>query len=592
VGATEVAASEGLSRVRGRQFVEAVAFRSAEAARSLGYQLEDVSLPLGARLEAVPHLKQLFSSQTRLLKSNIDANDVDAYRTMWEQFIAWGRHWEPEHDVEELEWQYSVANDNSQRRQLAKALDVARTLAAAKEELMLSRGWGTFSLGAWMLWRYRRALLDETSWHQLVPYVIGPFSSTTTLVAALPRLWDVDGPLGQVEDWALSYESERVHAPYPTASYSDARDVAVQWATVLLLHATSPENPSELLLEGSTSQFISDQLLKNIGTIEQDPSRWESIVGGELHEKAASLRAAIADARNRQEATEAARVAAAALSPRRYSDFRAAQEKSFAHDNRLREMLGRAGSLEVEQTPDAFPGGGFGDLLEKRHFVEQLTDVIVWDWDIGGRSAAREQQETVYKRLTEIAKDVPPDIDPAAAAVAAITALKAEGFEPHVVLVPSRVWVRPVIATHPEFEWAVRDLTDEPRELGTLAGVPVLDIGPADADYILVVDLAEAMTLRERKRPGMATSLLTDVRLIDENRAEELIDAGRVNWDPEAVDRTELVQRLCNYWVEVLISLDYKVEPGRAGPEAAFRVALPPGSHGPDREESPNGAGS
>ena len=81
--------------------------RVAELARTvvrhLSARLEDDSLPLERRVWTVPFLEQLFEFETDTLRALAEVGKIDVFSAVWRRTVEWGRHWHPEHEVEELE---------------------------------------------------------------------------------------------------------------------------------------------------------------------------------------------------------------------------------------------------------------------------------------------------------------------------------------------------------------------------------------------------------------------------------------------------------------------------------------------------------
>lgn len=96
--------------------------------------------------------------------------------------------------------------------------------------------WGNFQLGTLLLWRYQTGELDRKVWEQLVPFVVEPFDSVAGLADALPKIWDPNGPLRELEKWELSDVLRRTHSMAMIGS--QASDTALLWATLLLLRRT------------------------------------------------------------------------------------------------------------------------------------------------------------------------------------------------------------------------------------------------------------------------------------------------------------------------------------------------------------------
>lgn len=136
-------------------------------------RLQDESLSIERRLAGAPLLRQVFRFQTRLLKMHVDSGDVPAFKDTWDAFVDWARQWAPEADVDDAQFELSVAQDDRQRRRAERVLDLARTVASAKAKLVATRDWNLLNLGAWILLRYRVGELGRAAWEQLLSYVVG-----------------------------------------------------------------------------------------------------------------------------------------------------------------------------------------------------------------------------------------------------------------------------------------------------------------------------------------------------------------------------------------------------------------------------------
>jgi hypothetical protein len=260
--------------------------------------------------------------------------------------------------------------------------------------------------------------------------------------------------------------------------------------------------------------------------------------------------------------------------------FAQEQQEGFAKANHLRFLLAKADALRVRADASASHGFKYGDIIDKRWFVEQ-DDFIPSGSGLFGQRAAREEQASLSDAIARKATHLDAD-DPAFAVADAIEALREDGREPDAVIVPSRVWVRPHLHRHPDFRWAGGTLSERRREVGYFKDVPVFDVAPEDADYIVVVALADAVRLVERHVPAQSAPLRTVVRPIDESRAAELLDSGHVNWDPAKVTRDAAVQYLVEKRVECFVDIDYQVQPGPHPAKASFRINL-----GPETSERP-----
>jgi hypothetical protein len=160
--------------------------------------------------------------------------------------------------------------------------------------------------------------------------------------------------------------------------------------------------------------------------------------------------------------------------------------------------------------------------------------------------------------------------DSVGVALQAISDLRNAGLRPDVVLIPHGLSVRPKLHQHPAFTWARAPVVfDEGhRELGRLDGLPVYETVWENADHMLVADLAAAVRLVERRAPGMTVSLRAEVRDVDVDRAEKLLQIRGESATPANV--SELVTKR----VELMVAVDDAVEEGPRGGDAVVRITL------------------
>jgi hypothetical protein len=211
--------------------------------------------------------------------------------------------------------------------------------------------------------------------------------------------------------------------------------------------------------------------------------------------------------------------------------------------------------------------------MNKRLFLPETANFFGADREALGRAAAADEQQRTYVMLAAQASETPPTDNPVGAAVIAIEQMRAAGHEPQVVLVPDDFQLRPMLGADPDFEWSRRHFREE---LGHLAGVPVLDVGPPSSTYLVVADLSKSARVRELRRPGTQLPLLVDVKPIEQARAEEMLDRGLVALAPGQT-HDEGVRVLVDERVEVRVGLDVRFSSRPSdGAGAAFRVRLRP----------------
>jgi hypothetical protein len=550
---------------------ERVASLARDLVRNFAYELEDDALPLKDRLVAVGPLTELFRFEVELMKAHGDAGDVHAFKRVWKELAEWGRHSEPDHEADELNFQLSIATEPSQRRALTSDLERARALVRAHETLKAARSWGLFQLGAWLLHRYRGGALNDEQWREMSSYLTGVFGSADELTRHLPRFWDADERLlSQLHDW----EWDTVE-PDDGFVRLDFTDLAVFWAVLMLLAMTAPEGPPAFSFEKSITHTATE-LRKRVDAIEAEREKWDKFVGGRLDEKANQLRKALDEAVQADAEAQRRLVAAAPISEDAVKDFAEEQQRAFARAARLRPVLLHAGVLSVEDKQDAF-AGRVGWLTPKRLWVEHESRPRLIGGNQPGRRAALEEERWIADAMAAFSEQANTKAAPVDAAISCIAELRERGLTPDAVVVPERVWIRPLLARHPNFLWASDD-----SALGHLDGVPVYAAAPRDADYLLVADVGAAVRIIEHRRPGMANGLRVAVTAIDAARAEVLLDSGRVKWDERKTPRDEAIRVLVEEHAEIFVDMDYRIEKGSRGSEAVFYVSL-----GPETKQRP-----
>jgi hypothetical protein len=551
-----------------RAYVADIPMLARHVAQRLQSRIQDDSLTVDRRRSALPLLRQVFRFQTVLLKMQVDRGDVGAFRNTWEESVAWARHWRPEDDIDDLELAFGVAPE-PRRRSAGHELDLARELVAVKAELVEERAWNTLNLGVWMLLRYQFDELERAAWEQLLPFVTGPFESLDALAAAAGRLGDGDGRMALIHDWDLNAQLARVRPG--TGVGSRVHPAETLWVALLMMRLTPSDRVPHLVLGDRGADGLGSALLTAIGIIEGDTERWDVVVNGQVTAKAANLRTAVQSAIAAARAAAAAEAAGEPISEERVAHFVAQQQRAFMLANRIRELVVRAGALDIEVSESAFADVGLGIVVDKRFFVEDGLAPPPLDWNQPGRDLAADEQGSVYEKLAQTARPAPHAMDPVSSIVAGLDELRADGFEPDAVLVPVGGAALTVLLGHPLFKPTPR-LREHPAELGELAGVAVLAVGPNDALSIVAGQVGRAIRLKERRRPGMTSSLFCDVRAISAERGREFLVASEVG-DVEATDAN--IARLRDGAVELFTRLDFEVLTGDAGARAS-RIALLP----------------
>ena len=300
--------------------------------------------------------------------------------------------------------------------------------------------------------------------------------------------------------------------------------------------------------------------------------RLEDVVGGQLAERAATLRAAIDDAVVAEKRRLEERVASAPLSEDRLTKYVTAQQAAFVESNGLRRLLAAAGALTVEPRDDDARVGVYTSVfIDKRVFLDDVPFVMSWG-GVGAQMAMREQHE-VFEVLSEVATPAPAGTDVATAAAAAIAQLRGNGFMPDVVLIPRDFGTRRLLARHSAFHWSTQPPSAERIEIGFLEEVPVVELQARGLRALVVADLGKAVRLVERREAEDASPLRVEVKAVTEARVRELV-ARESNVDEEEAERR--IEALPRTQAEVFIDLQYSATGVADSKRAAIRVELPP----------------
>ena len=549
---TELARTIGSEAAR-KGAIDEVANLTFWRTRRLLIVLEDGTQPLTQRERAADILKQFSTFETHLLKIHIDAEDIDSFKALWSSAMEFEGQWDPENELARINGELAAATGERERRRLRDARERTEAILAKYNELQDVRDWGRLKLGAWLTWQYDHDRLTNETWGALRGYLVDPFDAGE-LLEHLEEMTSIDGPAVELDDWERGLHEVRTISVVYTPS---ASDMALLWTALLLLRRTTPANPPMLPVSPRIS-YIGAELGKQLVAIEASREKWSDFIPGDLAEKIEAVRESIqtADAAERQ--ADAARVAAALLSDERIDEFRESSWTAFVETNPLRTRVQDADALEIESTPDAFGGVRFGQLVDKRLFIGPERAVAGPDLGGLGRAAAAREQVWLYEQLAERSIERERGDDAAAAALDAIARFRENGLNPDTILMPNNWSVRAAVTHHPAFEWSQRTRRARPTELGKLDGIPVLDIGPRDSNYLLIADLAKALRLHERVRPDDERPLRVEVRPIDATRAGQLIDAGRIQL-AEGQTLAQAVADLHTWHVETFVDLDYCV---------------------------------
>jgi hypothetical protein len=546
----------------GRDLAERVDRLVKQSVDHRQHLLEDVDLPWARRIAVTPSLGDLFVHQIRMMKVALDAEDLERFVHAWRLWVEWARHWNPESDLDDREFEASVgdASDRQQKRELGRARDLVKI----KETLVAERAGLMFALGTWALDRRRADNLGERLWTDMLPYLGGAFD-IPTLLPFLRGEWD-PGQTKMVERWQLN-----IADPVPGWQPSDVRLVGQFWAVLLLLRAISPEAAAPELDIGRAAAQLTPQIIETIDSIEHDAARWQEAVGDGLSERCTKARSALADAVERERGAERRRLAEAPLSQEKVERFAAEVRKQYGEADFLRRILLLGGAVEVaiddaacaeEETPLLLPKSGFVDTGS--------LPVAIWVAEYG-RDLALRELAAGYEAALALARDWQGGIG-LIGALEAIEEMRRTGSEPEVALVPQGF--RGLLHTTseklvPEWEWA-HSFLGKSDHIAELSGVKVYEAGPPEAASILILDAAKALA-RHEHRPEDEPSPRVDVRLIDTDRAAALLDDG---FRVDAGDsRSAQVTEMHEAYVE--IHLEISAEWRRRDPKAPiWRVDL------------------
>jgi hypothetical protein len=526
--------------------------------------LEDEDASLERRLAAQPGLARLWRHQIEVMKLYVDNGDEERFAGAWRHWIDWARHWNPEHDLDDIELATTYGSGPEQQH-AARELDAARQLLAATRALEDERARLMLALGVWALERRQQGALSADLWLRLVPYLIGAASDADAAVRILRWMFDqLELPL--VQTWQLDvWDGQPGWRPH------DSRLVGQLWGTLLLLRAIPPSGEAPGLDLGPAAADIGSALLASVDQIAADASAWEAAAAGQLDARAAAAHAAIEEAIRREAEQADQRLADAPLDPARVAEYAEQQRRVYAEGDYLRQRMLELGAVESEEDPTAFAGAGPGILLPKRPFVDTAGSTVLIDVERPAKVLAQQQLQTAYAALAELAQ--PVDGEGAEAAVQAIAELRGAGHEPDAVLLPRDVMLRAMLSPHPEWQWT-HDFLRQGAYFATLAGVPVYDPGPREATAMVVCALASAARRVERSRPDDPSAVRVEIEAIDQDHAAELWEVGaRLAGVPD--ERTAQEAALVRGYVHVYVDMDVDWRaPERAEP-AARRIELP-----------------
>lgn len=536
----------------------------ADAVSLQSYGLEDADAPLERRLAAQPGLQRLWRHQIEAMKLYLDIGEEAYLVSTWHQWVDWARHWQPEHDVADLELRTTLGGGREQQ-QAARQLEPARELLAAKRALEDERAHLMFALGTWALEREQQGRLDRDRWLRLVPYFVGAASDADAALRLLSWLWtEVEMPL--LSRWQLEAEDRQTGWQSP-----DSRHAAQLWATVLLLRGMPRDGAAPELDLDPAAAAMGPALLEQLRRIALEPSRWDDAAGGQLAVRVDAARAAIEAAVRHGTGQAEHRLAEASLTEARVLEYAERQRRAYAEGDYIRQRMLIAGVVVAEEADDAFAESGMGALLPKRPFTDVEGAEVVIDPQRLVKELVERQLQAAYRALAAIAD--PVEGQGADAAMHVIAELRRTGYEPDAVLLPRDVQLRAMLSAHPEWEWK-HDFLREHAYIATLGGVPVYDPGPRDATALVVCELGRSIRRVERRRPGDASPVRVVVQSIDAPRAADLYDEGARLAGVGDVRGAHEAALVAGY-VEVHVDLDVRWRTCEGGKPAARRVELP-----------------
>ncbi len=526
------------------------------------HRVEDQNCTLKERSAVQAGLVSLFRQQVEILKLYIDRPDEEHFAEVWRYWAEWARHWEPQHQVDELELR-TIAADAKQQREAARALESARVMLDTKRSLEAVRARLIFALGSWTLEQHRRQILSTKQWVRLIPRLAGDVSDAINVIQLLRSVCG-EVTVEPLRSWQLNaWNNNSGGQP------ADDRMIARQWGVVLLLRAIEPASATVELDLGPYAAGLGTELITSIEEVAKNTD-WEEAVGGELIARAQTARLAVERAMRREAGRADKALAQAPLDPARIERYIEGQRRIYAKGDYLRELMLSAGAVEQTESYDESECSVRSAILPKRPFVDIDGPKTVVDTPRTVNALVQQQLAAAYTALAEMAQ--PADGTGASGAVEAIEDLRRAGYEPDVILIPGDPFLRPLLSDHPDWHWT-SDFMRETRYLATLHNVRVYDPGPVDATALIVCNLAASLRRIEQRRHGDASPMRVQIDPIDESRAAQLWDTGMRPAGLEGDQVAQLVA-LANGHVEMHIELD--VEWKARADAACRRIELPP----------------
>ena len=524
----------------------------------LASQFEDEWRELAERARTVVYVKSLHQLRANLLKSYVDAEDVSSFEALWSDISnSHPMRNNPIDMVRRLTAVIGRESDPTERARLRRELSVADSLAASLRDVVEERSWGWFRVGAWAAWQHQHRRLSDEAWAAMSVRLAAPFFDG--VAGHLQEMLGSTQRTRQLDLWDSDIVRDRTSLRVWTPRYEE---IALLWATLLLLRETTPGSSISLPPESSADYL--DKLEGQLKRLEPEKDVWESFTGSNLPARAGLVRAAISAAKAVQSQAEFERLAATRISQQRVTRCREIAWDAFVNWNPLRARLEELGALEIVDDDHAFDGELPHGLQPKREFTDDGRFGVEVIAQSIGRTAAARQQAKLYTALTYSGQELSSTGAIADTLGNELARMRADGYAPDVVLLPAGFYPDG-LDDHPAFEWA----RTNPREMGRLTDVPIFSVGPVDAKFVVIADLGIALRLRERKRPNDSNQLFVDVKSIDRTRAKELLRDEATSDTPERSLEQELTE-LQALRVEVIAGLNDEVEP--LGEHGAVRL--------------------
>ena len=552
---------EPLLQRRARDLIERLC---AQAIMLQQHGLEDVDIPLERRLAALPGLTRLFRHQIEVMKLYVEREEDDQFVAAWRHWVDWGRHWEPEHEVEEIELEITVESAGGGRA-ASRAMGAARQLLEAKRSLVGERARLMFHLGSWLLEQRQRDKLATNRWLALVPRLVGSAANTEAVVSVLRSFWT------ELEERPLRTWQVNAWDGSPGTQPAGAGQSAGLWGAVLLLRTIDPNADANEFDLGPAAPQLAPILLGDLDRLTADAARWEDAVGGQLTARADAARIALNEAVRRENERAEQRLAEAPIDDARVALFADRQLQVYTTGDYVRQRLVLAGAVDrIDPTPSDTRTPGV--LCVKRPFVDiEGSDVLI-SVDQYAQRLVEQQLRNAYIAVADLAS--PMEGQGAEAAIQAITELRRAGHKPDAVLLPHDVYIRPILSVHPKWQWNTEFIKDNPRVVATLGGVPVFEPGPSDATALIVCELGASVRRVEHHMKD-APPVNVQVTPIEKVRASELLDAGGhvPGVNPEDIDAQR--DALVRGYVEIQVEMSVEWKAPENGKVAARRIELP-----------------